>query len=84
MACEGRDFRSAPPPLLLLNNGSLREECLNVHWFETITQARQLIEVWKGNIMRAVLTRLLAIYPRRNMLLGQQLRHPQRGAAVGG
>lgn len=27
-------------------NGSLRDECLNVHWFETIGQARQLIEAW--------------------------------------
>ncbi|QKR98338.1 transposase [Sphingomonas sp. CL5.1] len=28
--------------------GSLRDECLNVHWFETIAQARQLIEAWRG------------------------------------
>lgn len=29
-------------------NGSLRDECLNVHWFETIGQARQLIEAWRS------------------------------------
>jgi putative transposase len=28
-------------------NGSLRDECLNLHWFETLTEARQLIEAWR-------------------------------------
>lgn len=28
-------------------NGSLRDECLNVHWFETLDQARDLIEAWR-------------------------------------
>jgi putative transposase len=28
-------------------NGSLRDECLNVHWFETINDARHLIEAWR-------------------------------------
>jgi putative transposase len=28
-------------------NGSLRDECLNVHWFETISEARRLIEDWR-------------------------------------
>jgi putative transposase len=28
-------------------NGSLRDECLNLHWFETITEARSLIEAWR-------------------------------------
>jgi putative transposase len=27
-------------------NGSLRDECLNVHWFETIDEARAKIEAW--------------------------------------
>jgi transposase InsO family protein len=26
--------------------GSLRDECLNLHWFETIDEARRLIEAW--------------------------------------
>jgi putative transposase len=25
----------------------LRDECLNVHWFETINDARRLIEAWR-------------------------------------
>jgi putative transposase len=25
-------------------NGSLRDECLNVHWFETLAEAERLIE----------------------------------------
>lgn len=28
-------------------NGSLRDECLNVHWFESLDQARQIIEAWR-------------------------------------
>ena len=28
-------------------NGSLREECLNVHWFEDLTDARAKLQVWK-------------------------------------
>jgi putative transposase len=28
-------------------NGSLRDECLNIHWFETIAEAHRLIEASK-------------------------------------
>lgn len=28
-------------------NGTFRDECLNVHWFETLAEAKQLIEVWR-------------------------------------
>jgi putative transposase len=28
-------------------NGSLRDECLNLHWFDTVAEARQLIEAWR-------------------------------------
>jgi putative transposase len=28
-------------------NGSLRDECLNVHWFETIDEAKEMIEAWR-------------------------------------
>ncbi|WP_369805999.1 IS3 family transposase [Sphingobium sp. 15-1] len=28
-------------------NGSLRDECLNVHWFRSIAEARRLIEGWR-------------------------------------
>ena len=28
-------------------NGSLRDECLNVHWFETIEDAEAIIEAWR-------------------------------------
>jgi hypothetical protein len=27
-------------------NGTLRAECLNVHWFETLTEAKQVIASW--------------------------------------
>ena len=28
-------------------NGSLRDECLNVHWFETLPEAERIIEAWR-------------------------------------
>ena len=28
-------------------NGSLRDECLNLHWFETMAEARSVIEAWR-------------------------------------
>ena len=28
-------------------NGTLRNECLNVHWFLTLADARQTIETWR-------------------------------------
>jgi len=28
-------------------NGSLRDECLNVHWFETLEEAKEKIEAWR-------------------------------------
>ena len=28
-------------------NGSLRDECINIHWFETLAEAQRLIEAWR-------------------------------------
>ena len=28
-------------------NGSLRDECLNVNWFETIDEAKAIVEAWR-------------------------------------
>jgi len=28
-------------------NGTFRDECLNVHWFESLAEAKQLIEGWR-------------------------------------
>jgi putative transposase len=28
-------------------NGSLRDECLNLHWFETIAEAKRIVERWR-------------------------------------
>jgi putative transposase len=28
-------------------NGSLRDECLNVHWFESLTEAKRILEAWR-------------------------------------
>ena len=29
-------------------NGSLRDECLNVHWFEDLTDARDKLQAWRA------------------------------------
>jgi len=28
-------------------NGSLRDECLNVNWFETLDEAKAIVEAWR-------------------------------------
>ena len=28
-------------------NGKLRDECLNMHWFSSLSEARRLIEEWR-------------------------------------
>jgi putative transposase len=28
-------------------NGWFRDECLNIHWFETLAEAQRLIEAWR-------------------------------------
>jgi len=28
-------------------NGSFRDECLNLHWFETLEEAKAIIEDWR-------------------------------------
>jgi hypothetical protein len=28
-------------------NGSLRDECLNVHWFKTLAEAKEVLEAWR-------------------------------------
>ena len=30
-------------------NGSLRDECLNVHWFESLDEAKAKIEAWRSD-----------------------------------
>jgi putative transposase len=58
-------------------NGSLRDKCLNIHWFETLDKARRLIEAWRieyNNTTRAALTWLLEISRRANTLCGQAVR----------
>ena len=28
-------------------NGSLRDECLNIHWFRDLTNAKEKLQVWQ-------------------------------------
>jgi transposase InsO family protein len=34
-------------------NGTLRDECLNLHWFDDLAQASALIEAWRRDYNRA-------------------------------
>ena len=43
-------------------NGSLRDECLNLHWFETLAEARTIIEAWRRDYNES----------RPHMALGQK------------
>lgn len=38
--------------------GTLRAECQDVHWIETLIEARQVIECWRREYMTVVLTGL--------------------------
>jgi putative transposase len=29
-------------------NGTFRAECLNAHWFTSLTEAQQIVETWRG------------------------------------
>ena len=55
-------------------NGTFRDECLNTHWFQTLAEARRLIEAWRQdyNVSRPHMA--LAKLPRRNTLPEQDLR----------
>lgn len=50
---EGIDWRYIEPGKPTQNshiesfNGKIRDECLNEHWFATLTEAKALIEIWR-------------------------------------
>jgi putative transposase len=33
-------------------NGSFRDECLNLHWFESLDEAKMIIEAWRQDYDR--------------------------------
>ncbi|MCR0984992.1 IS3 family transposase [Roseomonas pecuniae] len=52
-------------------NGSLRDECLNLHWFETLAEARREIEAWRRDYNES----------RPHMALGQRTPQEYRSLA---
>ena len=65
--------------------GSLRDECLNVHWFETIGQARQLIEAWRSEYNESRPHAALGYLPPSEYAAGAITSLPWiGGSAVGG
>ncbi len=51
-------------------NGSFRDECLNLHWFETLGEARRLSRRGAGITTRAVLTLLSKSWHQPNSPVG--------------
>jgi len=65
-------------------NGSLRDECLNVHWFETLGDAKAKIEAWRQDYNESrphqVLKELTPLaFARQAMLAGSQPGHLTAG-----
>ena len=54
-------------------NGSLREECLNLHWFETLGDARRLIEAWRSEPKTAQMTSPQCLHSGAFLEMGLQL-----------
>jgi len=44
-------------------NGTLRDECLNINWFQTLAEARRLIEAWGVEYSDSRLHMVLGIIP---------------------
>jgi putative transposase len=40
-------FRQEGSRIIETFNGSFRDGCLNVHWFESLEEAREKIETWR-------------------------------------
>jgi len=64
-------------------NGTFRDECLNVHGFESLTEAKQLIEAWRQEYNESRPHRVLK-WPRFDRL-GTLIRHaaPEPAATIG-
>jgi putative transposase len=44
LTCPGKPTDNA---FIETFNGSLRDECLNLHWFDSIEHAKVIIEAWR-------------------------------------
>jgi transposase InsO family protein len=66
------------------NEIPLRDECLNVHWFESIDDAKAKIEAWRheyneSRLHQALQEQTPADYARRAKTLEPQLEHQSAG-----
>jgi putative transposase len=65
-------------------NGSLRDECLNVHWFESVDEARAKIEAWRREYNesrphQALLEKTPAEFARWAKDFAEQIEHQPAG-----
>ncbi|WP_373317325.1 transposase [Chitinibacter tainanensis] len=47
LSCQQRPAKPTDNPFIESFNGSLRDKCLNVHWFLSLHDARDKIERWR-------------------------------------
>ena len=60
-------------------NGKLRAECLNQHWFMSLTDATQKIEAWRQDYNEARPHESLGyLAPSEFAKLGQGMKRPER------
>jgi putative transposase len=59
-------------------NGSLRDECLNLHWFETLAEARREIEAWRRDYDESRPHMALGQRTHKNTVLWQALQGCRR------
>ncbi len=65
-------------------NGSLRDECLNVHWFATIAEAKALIEAWRRHYNESRPHMALGNQTPREYLLRTSSSEMLEGSTAGG
>jgi putative transposase len=83
IVCDnGPEFRSrVQNPFVDSFNGKMRDECLNVHWFANVEEARLLIEGWRRNYTQVKAAQLSGKSDAERVRRGVQ--HSDRAAGIG-
>jgi putative transposase len=64
-------------------NGSLRDECLNLHWFAMLAEARSIIETWRKGYNESRPHMALGYRTPQEYLLQRSLSGLTKGATAG-
>ncbi len=63
-------------------NGSLRDECLNLHWFDTLTEAKAVIEAWRWDYHESCPHMALGQWTPQEYFLLTSSSRPMKGLAT--